>query len=114
MRVRVISCSSVLFLLQTCLLVLGLQEMLRPHESRCASPGVAPPRSENKPCPVKYALRWPLDLGGVQLGVGGVRSGFTAHYGLCHRTTQRACYWLLMQLCVCSDYAPVEQTFGSH
>ncbi len=88
--VCVLLCSSLLFLLQPCILVFGLQEMLRPHESKCASPCVTPPQLENKPHSMKYALWWPLDLGGVQLRVSGVRSRFTVHYGLLHNTTHQA------------------------
>ena len=52
----VLLCSRLLFLLQTCILVFGLQEMLRPYESKSASPRVTPPQLENKPYPMKYAL----------------------------------------------------------
>lgn len=52
----------------------GLQEMLRPHESKCTSHCVTPPRLENKPYPMKYALWWPL-MTSVRFSLGSLASG---------------------------------------
>lgn len=83
----VLLCSSLLFLLQTCILVFSLQEVLQPHESnkkKKTSRSVTPLQLENKPCPMKNAFWWTLNLSGVQLRVTGVVSRSTIKYGLGH------------------------------